>query len=132
MLEMNKVFMVTDINKKNNTIMKTLEERITHLQKEIETRIINGDFEVLQVAENKSPGYFNAIHISIDGIYFRFSVSEKKTYLSQHDGPVIIRWDEYEIGELKHLYGPIEDQELESKQKQLKQLQDEIREIQAK
>ena len=112
--------------------MKTLKERVSELQKEIEARIINGDFEVLQVAENRSPGYFNAIHISIDGIYFRFSVSEKKTYLSQHDGSVIIRWDGYEIGDLKHLYEPIEAMQLEFKEKQIKKLQDEIKALQTK
>ena len=112
--------------------MKTLKERVSELQNEIEKRIINGDFEVVKVDKNRSPGYFNSINISIDGIGFKFSVSEKKTYLSQHDGPVKIRWDEYEIGDLKHLYGPIEDQELQYKEAQLKKLQDEIRSLQAK
>lgn len=112
--------------------MKTLKERVSELQNEIKNRIINGDFEVVNIQKNRSPEFFNPINISIDGIGFRFSVSEKKTYLSQHEGPVIIDWNGYEIGDLKHLYGPIEDQELESKQKQLKKLQDEIRALQAK
>lgn len=114
--------------------MKTLNERVSDLQKEIENRIINGDFDLVRIDEddNRSDGYYNTINILIDGIGFRFSVSEKKTYLCQHEGPVKIRSNEYEIGDLKHLYGPIEDQELESKQKQLKKLQDEIRALQAK
>lgn len=112
--------------------MKTLKQRVSALKKEIRQRIIDGDFEVLKIEENRFSGYYNTIDISIDGIDFRFSVSEKKTYLSQHDGPVIIDWDGYGIGDLKHLYGPIEALELELKQKQLKKLQDEIREIQAK
>lgn len=112
--------------------MKTLKERVSELQNEIRQRIIDGDFEVLKIEENRFSGYYNTINISIDGMDFRFSVSEKKTYLSQHEGPVIIRWDGYGIGELKHLYGPIEAIQLEYYQKQLKKLQDEIREIQAK
>src|SRR5690554_1795752 len=112
--------------------MKTLKERVSDLQNEIEQRIINGDFEVVKIEENRSSGYFNIINISIDGVDFRFSVSEKKTFLSQHYGPVIIRWGGYEIGDLKHLYEPLEAQELESKEKQIKKLQDEIRALQTK
>lgn len=112
--------------------MKTLKERVSELQNEIENRIINGDFEVVKVDENRSPGYLNSINISIDGIGFRFSVSEDKTYLSQHGGPVEIRWNGYEIGELKHLYGPIQAIDLEIKKQKLKKLQDEIRALQEK
>lgn len=112
--------------------MKTLKERVSDLQNEIRQRIIDGDFEVVKIEENRFSGYFNTIDISIDGMDFRFSVSEKKTYLSQHDGPVIIDWDGYKIGDLKHLYGPIEALELEYKQKQIKKLEDEIRALQAK
>ena len=111
--------------------MKTLKERVSELQNEIEKRIINGDFEVVKVEKIRHLGFFNTIHISIDGIAFRFSVSETKTYLSQHEGPVKIRWTRYEIGDLKHLYGPVEDQELQYKEEQLKKLQDEIRSLQA-
>lgn len=112
--------------------MKTLKERVSELQNEIRQRIIDGDFQVLKIENNSSPGYFNTIRISIDGIGFRFSVSEKKTFLCQHEGPVIIDWNEYEIGDLKHLYEPVEAMVLELKQKQIKKLQDEIRALQAK
>lgn len=112
--------------------MKTLKERVSELQKEIEKRIINGDFEVVKVGKDRSHGFFNIIYISIYGIDFSFSVSEDKTYLSQHNGPVRIRWNGYEIGDLKHLYKPIEALELELKKEQLKKLENEIREIQAK
>ena len=112
--------------------MKTVKERVSELKNEIETRIINGDFEVVKIEENRSSGYFNIINISIDGVDFRFSVSETKTYLCLHNAPVEIKWNGYEIGELKHLYEPLEAQELESKEKQIKKLQDEIRALQAK
>lgn len=112
--------------------MKTLKERVGDLKKEIKQRIIHGDFEVLKIEDHQSDGYYNIIHISIDGLEFRFSVSKCKTFLSQHESPVIIDWDGYGLGELKHLYGPIEAMQVEFKQKQLKKLQDEIREIQAK
>lgn len=112
--------------------MKTLKERVSELQNEIENRIINGDFELVKVGKDRSRGFFNIIYISIDGIDFSFSVNEDKTYLSQHNGLVKIRWHEYEIGDLKHLYEPIEAMELDSKKEQLKKLEDEIREIQAK
>ena len=112
--------------------MKTLKERVSDLQNEIEKRIINGDFELVKVGNNRTPGFFNTIYVSIDGIDFSFSVSEDKTYLSQHDGPVKIRWYGYEIGDLKHLYETVEALELELKKEQLKKLEDEIREIQAK
>ena len=112
--------------------MKTLKERVSELHNEIEKRIINGDFEVIEIEKNRHQGFFNIIHISIDDIDFRFSVSEKKTYLSQLEGLVKIRWNGYEIGDLKHLYEPIEAFELELKKEQLKKLEDEIREIQAK
>ena len=112
--------------------MKTLKERVGDLKNEIKQRIIAGDFEVVKIEENSSPSYYNIINISIDGLEFSFSVSKCKTFLSQHESPVIIDWDGYKIGELRHLYGPIEAMQLEYKQKQLKKLQDEIREIQAK
>lgn len=112
--------------------MKTLKERVSELQKEIENRIINGDFEVVKIEDDQGDGYYNTINISIEGVGFRFSVNKCKTYLSQHHGPVIIDCHGYEIGDLKHLYEPIEAMQLEYKQKQLKKLQDEIREIQAK
>lgn len=112
--------------------MKTLKERVSELKNEIENRIINGDFEVAEIEENKSSGYFNDISISIDGMDFRFSVSETKTFLCQHDGQVKIRWTGYEIGDLKHLYEPIQAIDLESKEKQIKRLQDEIRALQEK
>ena len=112
--------------------MKTLKERVSELKNEIENRIINGDFEVVKVEDYRSSGYLNTIRISIDGMGFRFSVSETKTFLCQHEGLLKIRWHGYEIGELKHLYEPIEAIELESKEKQLKKLQDEIRALQAK
>ena len=112
--------------------MKTLKQRVSELQKEIENRIINGDFEVVKIIEDyQSFGYYNQIKISIDGIGFGFSVSDTKTYLCQHDGPVEISWNGYEIGDLKHLYEPLEAQELESKKAQLKKLEDEIRTLQA-
>lgn len=112
--------------------MKTLKERVSELQNEIRQRIIDGDFEVVKIEDHQGDGYYNVINISIDGIYFRFSVSEKKTYLSQHEGPVEIIWHGYEIGDLRHLYEPIEAMQLEFKEKQIKKLQNEIREIQTK
>ena|SRR5690554_3059365 len=102
-----------------------MKTRVSELQKEIETRIINGDFEVVKIDEdNPFNGYLNTINISIDGVHFRFSVHESKTYLSQHEGPVIIAWNGYEVGDLKHLYEPIEAMQLESKEKQIKKLQE--------
>ncbi len=112
--------------------MKTLKEKVLELQNEIENRIINGDFEVIKVGKHRSAGFFNIIYVSIDGVDFSFSVSEDKTYLSQHDGLLKIRWNGYEVGDLKHLYEPIEALELELKKEQLKKLEHEIREIQAK
>lgn len=112
--------------------MKTLKERVSELQSEIRQRIIDGDFEVVKIEDHQSDRYFNPINISIDGVGFRFSVHQSKTFFSQHEGPVIIDWNGYEIGELKHLYGPIEALELEYKQKQIKKLEDEIRALQAK
>lgn len=112
--------------------MKTLKERVTDLKNEIKQRIINGDFEVIKISDNISYGYYNTINISIDGIEFIFSVHKSKTFLSQHEGIVRIDWNGYVEDELKHLCEPIEAIELEFKKKQLKKLQDEIREIQAK
>lgn len=112
--------------------MKTLKERVSELQNEIRQRIIAGDFEVLKIKDHHFEGYYNSIHISIDGVEFRFSVHRSKTFFSQHEGPVKISWDGYEIGDLIHLYGPIESMLLEYKQKQIKKLEDEIRALQAK
>ena len=112
--------------------MKTLKERVLELKKEVRQRIIDGDFDVVKIEDNTGLGYFNPISISIDGIGFKFSVHRSKTFFSQHEGSVIIDWNGYEIGELKHLYKPLEVMELELKQKQLKQLQDEIRALQTK
>lgn len=110
--------------------MKTLKERVLELKNEIRQRIIDGDFEVVKTEDNVGYGYFNSIHISIDGLDFKFSVHRSKTFFSQHEGPVIIDWDEYEIGDLKHLYEPLEAMEMDIKQKQIKKLQDEIRALQ--
>lgn len=113
--------------------MKTLKERVSELQDEIKNRIINGDFEVVKIIENhQSDGYYNPIIISIDEVEFRFSVHKKKTFLSQHEGAVRIEWNGYEIGDLKHLYEPIEAKEMDIKQKQIKKLEDEIRSLQTK
>lgn len=112
--------------------MKTLKERVSELKNEIENRIINGDFEVVGIEDNRSSGYFNTISISIDGMEFRFSVNETKTFLCQHGGALKIRWTGYEIGELKHLYEPIEAQELDFKIEELKKLEGEIKALQAK
>lgn len=112
--------------------MKTLKERVIELKNEIRQRIIDGDFELNGIEDDASYGYLNSINISIDGLNFKFSISKDKTYLSQHKGPVIIDWNGYEIGDLKHLYGPIEDQELQYKKEQIKKLQDEVRALQTK
>lgn len=113
--------------------MKTLKERVLELKKEIENRIINGDFEVVEIEEDsRGGGYFNTININVAGMEFRFSVSETKTFLSQHEGVLRIKWHGYEIGDLKHLYEPLEAMELESKKTQLKKLEEEIRTLQKK
>ena len=112
--------------------MKTLAERVFELKNEIENRIIDGDFEVVKIEENRSSGYFNIIIISIDEVYFRFSVHKSKRFFTQHDGPVIIDWHGYKIGDLKHLYEPLEAQELDFKIEELKKLEGEITALQAK
>ena len=87
---------------------------------------------MVEIEDNVSSGYLNTINIKIDGMAFRFSVSETKTFLCQHEGLLKIRWTGYEIGDLKHLYGPLEDMQLEYKEAQIKKLEDEIRALQAK
>src|SRR5690554_792008 len=111
--------------------MKTLKERVSELQDEIRQRIIAGDFEIIKIEDHQSDGYYNSINISIDGLEFKISVHRSKRFFSQHYGAVEISWNGYEIGDLKHLYEPVEALEMDIKQKQIKKLQDEIRSLQA-
>ena len=60
--------------------MKTLKERVSELQKEIENRIINGEGSVIKLKANKSDGsQSSSFNRRVPQI---FGKQKKKTFLS--------------------------------------------------
>ena len=64
----------------------TLKEKLDNLKKEIENKIIKGDFETIRAGADSTAGFIGSIEVYVDGIYFKCFISGKRNSLCITEG----------------------------------------------
>lgn len=109
--------------------MKNLNEKLEGLKQEFRDRIKRGEFDVVNIEYRPSSlGYKGEIKVSIDEVFFQYSLSDDRTFVAEHGELKIFPAGKYQ-DYFTELYRQFDLCESERKQERIKELKREIEKL---